>query len=236
MVYVVFVEGNIASGKSTLIPLLASLNGSDRFGKVQVILEPLDKWQTLRDSDGKNILHHFYKDMKRFAYSFQSFAFLSRARLLSGIDSEADFVFVERSIWSDKEIFARNCYETGIMSEIEWNLYNEWFSWMEQQYRPLNMCFIHLKTKPSTAFIRMKKRKRAEEASVTLEYITRIHQKHQAWLDNSTLGAKVIELNANMDYDDSGEILEGIISRLSKELPDRLRVTNSTDIGYGCGC
>ena len=73
----------------------------------QVILEPLDKWQTLRDSDGKNILHHFYKDMKRFAYSFQSFAFLSRARLLSGIDSEADFVFVERSIWSDKRDFCQ---------------------------------------------------------------------------------------------------------------------------------
>ena len=174
--------------------------------------------------------------MKRFAYSFQSFAFLSRARLLSNIDCEADFVFVERSIWSDKEIFARNCYETGIMSEIEWNLYNEWFSWMEQQYRPRDMCFIHLKTTPSTAFARMQKRNRNEEASVTIEYITRIHQKHQDWLNNSTFGVKIIELNANMDYDDSGETLEGIISQLSNELPDRVQVVDSISTGYGCGC
>ena len=76
MPHIVFIEGNIASGKSTLLDNLKNLNNSERFGKVQVIKEPLDKWKNLSDSNGTNILKHFYMNMERFAYSFQSFAFL----------------------------------------------------------------------------------------------------------------------------------------------------------------
>ena len=122
---IIFVEGNIGSGKTTFLSLLEK-----KYPNCQVIYEPLEKWTELSDSQGKNILQYFYDDMNRYTYTFQSFAFLSRAMLLDKIDQKVDIVFIERSIFSDKNIFAKNCYQNGSMSEIEWNLYNKWFEWM----------------------------------------------------------------------------------------------------------
>ncbi len=242
MPHIIFVEGNIASGKSTLLGYLNQLNGTPRFGKVQIILEPLDKWQSLTDSNGANILCHFYKNMERFAYSFQSFAFLSRVRLLQEVDQEADFVFIERSIWSDKMIFAKNCFEQGIMTEIEWNLYNEWFSWMEKLSTPKEMTFLYLRTSPEVTKGRMIQRQRTEELGVTLEYLTQISEKHREWLENKTellVGgetAPLIHIDANNEYDPSGRFLRSIFAELEKRLPERQKV-DLTNIGFsGTGC
>ena len=51
---VIFIEGNIASGKTTFINLLPEVIDC------QIILEPLDMWKELVDSKGKNILDYFY--------------------------------------------------------------------------------------------------------------------------------------------------------------------------------
>ena len=53
----------------------------------------------LKDSDNVNILDYFYKDMEKYTYSFQSFAFLSRVMLLDEIDKSKDIVFIERSFF-----------------------------------------------------------------------------------------------------------------------------------------
>jgi len=240
MPHIVFVEGNIASGKSTLLDNLPNLNNSKRFGKVQVIKEPLDKWKNLSDSEGTNILKHFYMNMERFAYSFQSFAFLSRVKLLEQIEGDSDYIFVERSIWSDKEIFAKNCYEQQIMSEIEWVLYNKWFSWMEKTASPTEMSFVYLQTSPTVSKQRMDKRNRQEENSVTLEYLSQIHQKHQEWFNTKELEMgdnkiKVLRVDANSDYTDE-KYFAGIVSSLSEFLPDR-KFQDSLNVGYGgTGC
>jgi deoxyadenosine/deoxycytidine kinase len=243
MPHYIFIEGNIASGKSTLLENLQQLNGTPRFGKVQVIMEPLDKWQSLVDSNGDNILCHFYRDMERFAYSFQSFAFLSRVRLLKEVMQDADFVFIERSIWSDKMIFAENCYDQSIMSEIEWNLYNEWFSWMEKLSIPKNMSFLYLQTTPEVSRQRMMKRKRKEENGVTLEYLTQICGKHTKWLGSKSelefgeTKASIIHVDANTDYDPAGKFFQAIVTRLEEALPTRERNDVTMNVGFsGTGC
>jgi len=245
MPHIVFIEGNIASGKSTLLDNLKNLNNSERFGKVQVIKEPLDKWKNLSDSNGTNILKHFYMNMERFAYSFQSFAFLSRVKLLEQIEGDSDYVFIERSIWSDKEIFAKNCYEQQIMSEIEWVLYNKWFSWMEKTASPPEMSFVYLQTSPIVSKQRMDKRNRQEENSVTLEYLSQIHQKHQEWFNTKELEMsgnkiKVMTVDANSDYTDE-KYFTGIVSNLSEflSLPEAglaSKFHDSLNVGYGAGC
>ena len=45
--------------------------------------------------------------MEKYTYSFQSFAFLSRVMLLDEIDKSKDIVFIERSIFSDREILQK---------------------------------------------------------------------------------------------------------------------------------
>ena len=82
---VLFIEGNIGAGKSTLLKRLA-----EEMPSWQCILEPLDTWRSLVDSDGINVLDWFYKDPTKYAYAFQSFAFFSRVMLLKQIDPAKD--------------------------------------------------------------------------------------------------------------------------------------------------
>ncbi len=63
------VEGNIGAGKSTFLKIIS------QYLDIQIIYEPHQKWQNVA---GHNLLEQFYKDPKRWAYTFQSYAFVSR--------------------------------------------------------------------------------------------------------------------------------------------------------------
>ena len=127
MPHIFFVEGNIGTGKSTFLSMIEKFYPD----RCQVIYEPLDIWIDFKDNSGKNILAYFYEDPKRYAYTFQSIAFISRISKLKEIDNTKEFIFIERSIWADKNVFAKNCFETGCLNDIEYMLYNKWFDCLE---------------------------------------------------------------------------------------------------------
>lgn len=206
-----FVEGNIGTGKSTFLSMIEKTYG-DRF---QVIYEPVDVWTNFKDKSGKNILQYFYEDPKRFAYTFQNTAFVSRVEKLQEIDTTKEAVFIERSIWSDKNIFAKNCYESGMMSEIEYLLYEKWFSWLEKNLAICDYEFIYLKCVPETSFLRMKTRSRNEESGVSLEYITQIHNQHETWMKTVIQQKNVTILNAEDDFKNE-EVFKEFFSFINK--------------------
>lgn len=84
------VDGNISSGKSTLVSALVDLVPKNKLGrmngrggattgdyglKVEVIPEPLDKWCDLQ---GYNLLEMFYKDSKKYNFLFEHYVQLTR--------------------------------------------------------------------------------------------------------------------------------------------------------------
>lgn len=122
-------QGNIAAGKSTLLEIL----DDDRF---DVVPEPITKWQQT-SSAGGNLLELFYNDTDRWAYTFQSYAFLSRMRAqleVQGQRGDDRCRMFERSIVSDREVFAVNCHETGVMSDVEWDIYCDWHAWLLEAF------------------------------------------------------------------------------------------------------
>ena len=206
-----FIEGNISSGKSTFISLLENF-----FPKCKVIYEPLDVWKDLKDEDGKNILDHFYTDMKKYAYAFQSTAFLSRVIRLKEIsDSTEDYVFIERSVYSDKNIFAKNCHESGIMSTIESKLYHQWFNWMENYFNIPQKYFIYLKCDPEISHKRIKERNRPEEESVSLEYLKTLHNLHEEWLNSRD---DVLTLDASLPFRDDTKSLNILLNKIKSHI------------------
>lgn len=68
------IEGDIGAGKSTLIQYLKERNPTWNF-----IDEPVGTWTSLKTDEGENLLELFYKDQKRYSYTFQNCALLSRA-------------------------------------------------------------------------------------------------------------------------------------------------------------
>jgi deoxyadenosine/deoxycytidine kinase len=171
------IEGNIGCGKTTLVRNLKSLEN------VEVIEEPVAEWLKIKDENDENILGLFYKDTKRYAYLFQTIVFKSRLMSLDK-PQEKSIRFSERSIWTDKFIFAKNCYEMGAINTIEKRTYDNWFDWLEHKMHSKPDGIIYLKALPEICEARMKKRDRAEESSVSLDYLTKIHEKHEQWLNS----------------------------------------------------
>lgn len=171
------VEGNIGAGKSTFLKMVAE------YLPVQIVYEPLARWQNVAGS-GENLFDHFYKDPSRWAYTFQSYAFITRVleqEMHACIDTYQVQV-LERSVFSDRYCFAKNCYEMGSMTKLEWTLYNEWFSWLVDAYMIKPHGFIYLQADPKICYERLLKRNRTEEAAVPLDYLQRLHDLHESWL------------------------------------------------------
>lgn len=168
------VEGNIGAGKSTF------LRHMGRYLNAQLVFEPTQLWC---DVNGENLLDAFYADGKRWAYTFQTYAFVTRTieqkRLQA--QNEKPFQLLERSIYADRYCFAKNAYELGLMSKLEWQMYQNWFIWLTD-YTEQPAGFIYLRADPEVCYDRLVGRGRCEEKGIQCDYISCLHNKHEDWL------------------------------------------------------
>ncbi len=170
------VEGNIGVGKSTFLRLV-----SEHLKNVSVSLEPLNDWQ--KNIGGVNILDNFYSDPQRWAYTFETLTLMSRVKgYLFEQENSNKLHMVERSIYSGHYCFAKNCHETGLLSDIEYNIYLEFFNLLVNKKCKIPTGFIYLKVSPEIALERIKKRSRSAENLIPLSYIEQIDQKHEQFL------------------------------------------------------
>jgi deoxyadenosine/deoxycytidine kinase len=203
------VEGNIGSGKSTFCKKF-SLNNPD----AEVHLEPVDEWINMKDNNTqKNLLQYFYDDQERWSYSFQSYAFITRINCITK-PTDKKLKVVERSIFTDRNVFAKALYETNKMSNIEWKMYNKWFDWLVLDLinkigEPAGI--IYLRCQPEISYERLKIRSRNEESSVPLDYLEKLHNYHDEWLLNNK-NTIVIDVNKDFENDpiESNKIFEQI--------------------------
>nr|XP_061803878.1 deoxyguanosine kinase, mitochondrial-like [Nerophis lumbriciformis] len=212
----VSIEGNIAVGKSTFARLLGAACPD-----WEVMSEPVNKWQNIDSGTSKktvsNLLGMMYQDPQRWSYTFQTYSCMTRfktqlqpapAHLLhsQGVGMQV----YERSIYSDRYIFALNMYELGCINSTEWAVYQDWHSLLVEQFghRVALEGIIYLKAPPEKCMERLKLRGRPEEETVTLDYLQKLHEQHQKWLvDKSTeihfewlKKIPVLELDASMEF------------------------------------
>ena len=209
------VEGNIGAGKTTFLRILSHhLNA-------HVIYEPLDKWQKVVGTE--NLFENFYRDTSRWAYTFQSYAFITRImeQEVHAQQFQEPIQILERSVFSDRHCFAKNCYESGFLTELEWQLYQDSFSWLVDNYVIRPNGFIYLRADPTICHQRLTKRNRYEESGVSLEYLEQLHQKHEAWLINKIDVAPyvkdipVLTLDCNQDFENSQQEQKRLMATVS---------------------
>ena len=168
-------EGNIAAGKSTVGRRLAE---SELFGFVE---EPVGAWQ--QDFD-ENLLDLFYRDTNRWAFTFQLAAFTTRAKTWSEVLAIIDHrnVVLERSIYCDRYVFAKNCYQSGLMKKTEWQLYCKLWDWLESNWCAEPDKIVYLRTPAEVCLERIEARGRAEETTIPIEYLRDLEVLHDEWL------------------------------------------------------
>jgi len=206
------VEGNIGTGKSTFLKKLSY------YTDIEIIYEPVSEWIKIKDDEGKNILEYFYTDMKRWSYTMQSMAFKSRLNFLQKTQKKK-YRFVERSIWTDKYVFAQNCYDTGLMNKLEWSLYNKWYSWLVKLYNKsgnqlIPDGIIYLKASTEISIERINKRGRNEENTINKEYIQKISNLHDKWLLNEDLNIPLLIIDCDKDFEHDNEFFDEILFEL----------------------
>ena len=82
MVSIFTIEGNIGSGKSTLITILKKSNTALKHIPIIYLPEPVAIWESIKDSKGKNIIEKYYQNQEKYAFSFQMMAYISRIHQL----------------------------------------------------------------------------------------------------------------------------------------------------------
>ena len=98
------IEGNIGSGKSTLVKMM-----KEQTSNVVFVKEPVDVWNTIKDNNNETILEKYYKNQEKYAFSFQIMAYISRISILRKTikKNPNDIIITERSVLTDKNVFAK---------------------------------------------------------------------------------------------------------------------------------
>ena len=196
MSYRIFsIEGNIGSGKSTLVNVLKE-NFSDN-KNIIFVQEPVDIWNTITDVKGETILAKFYKDQDKYSFSFQMMAYISRISLLRKIikQNPTAIIITERSVFTDKNVFAKMLYDDKKIEEVNYQIYLKWFDEFIDEL-PLTG-IIYVKANATTCFNRVIKRARIGE-TIPLEYLDNCNKYHNDWLSTEP---SILTLNANEDRD-----------------------------------
>lgn len=230
------IEGNIAVGKSTFVKLLTKTHP-----EWQVATEPIATWQnvqaagTQKDSTSRrlgNLLDMMYQEPARWSYTFQTLSFMSRlkvqleptpGRLLQADTSVRVF---ERSVYSDRYIFAKNLFENGSLSDVEWHIYQDWHSFLLQEFedRLLLHGFIYLQASPQVCMERLCQRGREEEKGIELAYLKQLHGQHEDWFINKTTKlhfealrhVPVLVLNISEDFSENAAKQEELMGQVSR--------------------
>ncbi len=193
------IEGNIGVGKSTFTNLLKNnINNSE------LVSEPVDMWLHVKNSDGKNILQTFYDDIPRWAYTFQNIAYVTRMMKIERAirSSTSDYVFLDRSIDTDRYVFEKMLWEEGQLQKIEHEAYELWCQFYQDFVRTdSDKKIIYLKCSPEVCLERIKIRGREEEKNITLEYLNKLHKAHEDWLNNNPC-ALILDCNKDFEHDE----------------------------------
>jgi len=193
---VISIEGNIGVGKSTFTNIL-----KENFNNSLIVSEPVDMWINMKDDNGENILGLFYKDIKRWAYSFQNLAYVTRMiKISEAIGLDKEIIFLDRSLGTDKNVFEKMLYDDNVLSDLEHKMYELWCDFYQKNIDSGEEYIIYLRCDPNTAYERIKKRNREEEKNITLEYLEKLHKYHEMWL-SSKENVLIIDCDREFEMD-----------------------------------
>ena len=211
---IVSIEGNIGSGKSTFIKRLEEhWIASDKLDEKRIFFlsEPVDEWLTIKDENDEHILSKFYNDQEKYSFTFQMMAYISRLnKLKDAIEKlrlkENAVIITERSLMTDKYVFAKMLYDEKKIEKIEYDIYNKWFDSFNKETQIDKV--VYISSNPEVCFERVKLRDRNGESNIPLDYLTKCSLYHDNMIEKiNTENIKTLTLDGNNNIFKKNDVL-----------------------------
>lgn len=198
----VAIAGNIGAGKTTLCEQLGK-----HFG-----------WDVHYESTDNNpYLSDFYTDMKRWSFNLQVYFLNNRYRQILNIQGGDRTVIQDRTIYEDAYIFAPNLHDMGLMTTRDFENYRDLFELMMSQVNAPDL-LIYLKASIPTLVAHIQSRGRDYEGSMSLDYLKRLNERYEEWIDGYTQGNLLIINADEVDFKTRPEDLGKIVNQVQGEL------------------
>ncbi|SDQ28550.1 deoxynucleoside kinase [Flagellimonas zhangzhouensis] len=196
------VAGNIGAGKTTLTNLLAKHY----------------KWDAhFEDVVDNPYLDDFYTQMERWSFNLQIYFLNSRYRQILKIRESGKSVIQDRTIYEDAHIFAPNLHAMGLMTNRDFENYKSLFELMESLVQPPDL-LIYLRSTIPNLVSQIHKRGRDYENSISIDYLSRLNERYEAWVNTYAKGKLIIFDVDNLDFVDNPEDLGEVINRIDGEI------------------
>lgn len=198
----VAIAGNIGAGKTTLTKLLAKHY----------------KWEAqLEDVVDNPYLDDFYNQMERWSFNLQVYFLNSRFRQVNQIQQGKKDIIQDRTIYEDAFIFAPNLHAMGLMTNRDFENYSSLFELMESFVKGPDL-LIYLRSSIPNLVAQIHKRGRDYENTISIDYLSRLNERYEAWISTYTKGNLLIIDVDHLDFVTNPEDLGGIINKIDAEI------------------
>lgn len=196
------IAGNIGAGKTSLAELLSKHYG----------------WEAhLEDVIDNPYLDDFYNHMERWSFNLQIYFLNSRFRQLDVFRTSDKKYIQDRTIYEDAHIFAPNLHAMGLMNQRDFNNYQSLFRLMESMIQGPNI-LIYLRSSIPNLVHKIHKRGREYENSISIEYLSRLNERYEAWISTYNKGKLLIIDVDQIDFVENKEDFGKIIEKIDAEL------------------
>ncbi len=196
------IAGNIGAGKTSLAELLSKHY----------------KWEPhFEDVIDNPYLDDFYLHMERWSFNLQVYFLNSRFRQLMSFNESEKSVVQDRTVYEDAYIFAPNLHAMGLMNQRDFNNYQSLFELMESMIKAPEL-LIYLRSSIPNLVSKIHKRGREYENSISIEYLSRLNERYEAWVSTYDKGKLLIIDVDNLDFVNDKEDLGLIIEKVDAEM------------------
>jgi len=133
------------------------------------------------------------------------------------IQSSDITIIQDRTIYEDAFIFAPNLHAMGLLSTRDFDNYSTLFNLMSSLIQPPDL-LLYLRASVPTLVNQIQKRGRKYETSIRIDYLKRLNERYEAWIDTYKLGKLLIIEADDYDFPTNTEHLRVIIDKINAEI------------------
>jgi len=196
------VAGNIGSGKTTLTNLLSKHFSWDAH---------------YEDVEDNPYITDFYNDMQRWSFNLQIYFLNTRFNQILTFRRSGKTLIQDRTIYEDAYIFAPNLHAMGLMSTRDFENYFTLFNMLGSLIQPPDLV-IYLRASVPTLVKQIQKRGRKYEDNIRLDYLKRLNERYEAWIDSYNMGKLLIVDVDTVNFIDKQEDLSIVIDKVNAEI------------------